>query len=166
MPTVFIVTPDVARARLLSTMLEHRHYHVLSMGTAELATDVMRCIKPDLLLIDMTRPGTDGSSLLTTLRNEEHYTTLPVVVLEPDRNTPAGARFRPLGSGEVLLAPHCTSDQILQYVKNYLGDPDEADGGDGDGDGDAETINPAGPLTDPNAHYDADATFSDLFGRS
>lgn len=79
---VLIVDPDeafaTAAAGILTSSLECTVYH-LATGLGGLETLYEHC--PDLLIMDIDLPDMDGYGLLTSLRSQEGYAHLPVVIL-------------------------------------------------------------------------------------
>jgi adenylate cyclase len=80
-PTVLVVDDVDANVRLLEAMLAPHGYHVLTAGDAEAAMELVESARPDLVLLDVVMPGSDGFEVCRRLRASEETATLPVVML-------------------------------------------------------------------------------------
>jgi DNA-binding response OmpR family regulator len=67
-PTILVVDDDVALGRTLATALEVAGYSVRIAPTGRAACALVRRVRPDLIILDLMLPDTDGLALLTTLR--------------------------------------------------------------------------------------------------
>lgn len=78
--------------------------HVAS--DAEAALDLLReGLAPDLLLLDIRLPGMSGIQFLETLRAEDEWREIPIVVVTASRNKVTRDRAKQLGVREILTKP-------------------------------------------------------------
>jgi two-component system, OmpR family, response regulator len=67
-PTILVVDDDVALGRTLATPLEVAGYGVRIAPTGRAACALVRRVRPDLIILDLMLPDTDGLALMTTVR--------------------------------------------------------------------------------------------------
>lgn len=80
--SVLIVTPDDGLAQLASTGLEQADFDVARLADCGGALqDVHGNTKPDLVVIDLALPDTDGWELCRTLREDVTTTHIPIVMI-------------------------------------------------------------------------------------
>jgi signal transduction histidine kinase/DNA-binding response OmpR family regulator len=78
---VLVVEDDPSVQRALQAMLEHHHYKVRPVSSAEEALDQLKEQVPDLILLDLMLPGLSGNDFLKELKEHDDWAPLPVVVL-------------------------------------------------------------------------------------
>ena len=74
-----LLIDDEARVRTSLKMVLEPSYDILQAADAQEGLDVFRREGPDLVLLDVILPGTDGLAVLETLRSENK--TVPVIML-------------------------------------------------------------------------------------
>ena len=76
--TVLVVEDEPALQETLAYNLERQGYKVETVGDGYKAIEVARCLKPDLILLDIMLPGLDGIEVCKVLRKE---TSTPILML-------------------------------------------------------------------------------------
>ncbi|MEQ1680593.1 MAG: response regulator, partial [Nitrospira sp.] len=74
-----LLIDDDPRVRASLKMVLEPIYDILQAGDAQEGLDVFRKDEPNLILLDVILPGTDGLAVLQTLRMESKMT--PVIML-------------------------------------------------------------------------------------
>jgi excisionase family DNA binding protein len=77
-PTVLIVDDDSRVREYVRANLELEGYSVLEAGSAEEGMDVIAGEQPQLILLDVMMPGTDGWEMLQKI--QEQHGSIPVVM--------------------------------------------------------------------------------------
>lgn len=113
MAHILIVDDSPTDIRVLTTLLEKAGYAVSSAANAEDGVAAARSRKPDLVLMDVIMPGTNGFQATRMLSKDPDTAAIPVVIvttksMETDRvwGLRQGARAfltKPV-SGDELLA--------------------------------------------------------------
>jgi DNA-binding response OmpR family regulator len=75
--TILLVEDDAATARSLARALETTGYRVTTVETGHEARSIVDRIRPDLILLDLMLPDTDGLVLTTALKT---LTTAPIII--------------------------------------------------------------------------------------
>lgn len=73
-----MVEDDSAIAEILQAYLHRAGYRAVRTADGEMALQLSRALRPDLLLLDLNLPRKDGFAVLAALRHEEET---PVIVL-------------------------------------------------------------------------------------
>ncbi len=79
--TLLIVEDEADIRELLRYNLEREGYKVLESGSAEEAKKILEKTVPDLILLDLMLPGTDGYALCRAVRAEERTAKVPVIMV-------------------------------------------------------------------------------------
>jgi CheY-like chemotaxis protein len=91
--TILIVDDVPANIRLLAGVLEPRRYEILTAANADQALRIAAKGHPDVILLDVVMPGTDGIAVCRQLRTPKRRARFPSLVTAKDDTEPA-ARIR------------------------------------------------------------------------
>jgi putative two-component system response regulator len=117
-----LIADDVAaNVRLLRTILGRAGYHDLwSTTDANAVIAGWAEHRPDVVLLDLHMPGTDGLQLVRRLRactSDAPY--LPIIVLTGDTSAEARRQTLDAGASDFLTKPYDTTEVLLR-VRNLL----------------------------------------------
>ena len=80
--TILLVEDDTTIAELLVQMIsQETHYQVFSVPDAPHALDLVKNIKPELLILDYWLPGIHGIELYDRLHNTHGLEQVPAIIL-------------------------------------------------------------------------------------
>jgi two-component system, OmpR family, KDP operon response regulator KdpE len=99
---VLIVDDEPQIRRALRVGLERAGYSVLASSCAEEALDLASTHPPDLVILDLAMPGTDGFGVLSELRQ---WSSVPVIVLTVRDDEQDKIRALDLGADDYLTKP-------------------------------------------------------------
>jgi CheY-like chemotaxis protein len=108
---VMIVDDDVETRQLLAEELRDLGHESIHAADRVQALSLVRCERPDLILLDLQLPavdrsgvsGGDGFSVLERLRNIVEVASVPVIVFSGMRSPQAEERAMSLGAREFVL---------------------------------------------------------------
>ena len=104
-------------------MLAQTGYHnLLTLSDSRRAIAVIEEWDPDLVLLDLHLPNSDGIALLDNIRHELNLPELPIVVITADASTKARMAALEAGATDFLLKPIDTFEVTLR-VRNLLRSP-------------------------------------------
>src|SRR6266702_3073942 len=81
MSTVLVVDDLVIFRDLVAAALSQIGYHAVCASSAQEAAEMIKQHPPDLILLDIALPGTDGLTFLERLRKTEQMANVPVILL-------------------------------------------------------------------------------------
>jgi two-component system, chemotaxis family, response regulator PixG len=81
--------------------------------------------KPDLILLDLVMPDTDGYNVCNFLRNSSTFSKTPIIMLTSWDNPINRVRAKLVGVNDFLAKPF-EAEQLLQLIKKNL--PEEGSG--------------------------------------
>ena len=109
---ILVVDDDSDILEYLSSFLEDHGFDVASAKDAAAALSTVDRFRPDAILIDVLMPGRSGLDLLVTLRRDERWCDIPLVVvtgsdkiLEDDCQSYLGSHHDIRGPDGVLGKP-------------------------------------------------------------
>lgn len=98
-----LLIDDEARVRTSLKMVLEPLYDILQAGDGLEGLDVFRKEEPDLVLLDVILPGTDGLAVLQALRMEGKVT--PVIMLTGTKSVKTAVDAMKLGASDYLAKP-------------------------------------------------------------
>jgi len=119
MARILIVDDSPTDVRVLSVMLERAGFQTMSAATAEEGVARARSERPDLILMDVIMPGTNGFQATRILSRDPDTSSIPVIIvttksMETDRIW--GMRQ---GAKDFLTKPPNERD-LVQRIQNLL----------------------------------------------
>lgn len=123
MARVLVADDDPDIRRLVVMKLRSAGHEVIEVGDGNAAVEAARAETPDLLLLDLMMPGLTGIEVCQTLRAEERFADVPMVLLT------ARAQERDVSSGLAAGATAYVSKPfsprgLLDELAPYLGGTD------------------------------------------
>lgn len=120
MKRILIVEDNASNMKLMSGILERAGYEVLQAMDADSGIPMAREETPDLILMDIHMPGTDGLTATRILKKDELTSAIPIVAVT--------ARAMQ-GDEESILAEGCDGyiakpvryKDVLEMVAKFLG---------------------------------------------
>ena len=101
MGRVLVVEDNAKNMKLFRDVLQARGYETFEAGTGDDAVELATAHVPDLVLMDIELPGTDGVEALGRLRADDRTAAIPVLALtaqamhgDRERFLAAGHRLR------------------------------------------------------------------------
>jgi CheY-like chemotaxis protein len=120
MKTVAVVEDNADNRLLLAAMLGEL-YRIVEYETGPEALEGMRRAPPDLVLLDISLPGMDGTELLTHLRADAVLRRVPVVALTAHAMAGDRERYLARGFDHYISKPIVEEGELLGAIERLLG---------------------------------------------
>jgi two-component system, OmpR family, response regulator len=119
---ILVVDDDPDIRRMAGLALERiGGFRVALAGDAAEALDLALRELPDLVLLDVTMPGTDGPAILAALRRVELTARIPVVFFTAAASDTEAARLLALGAAGIVPKPFEVAD-LPRRIRAFLAD--------------------------------------------
>lgn len=117
---VMVVDDSVSVRRVVSNLIKNAGWQpVAAKDGLEALEMVQQSVQPpDLILLDIEMPRMDGYELLVTLRGQEAYRDLPIVILTSRAGEKHRRRALDLGASEYVVKPY--QDEVLIGIVRRL----------------------------------------------
>ncbi len=79
--TILMVDDDLDYLEAMKALLESNGYRVVTESNGQRGFDAMRQQKPDLLLLDVMMPNSDGFDIARALHSDEELKKVPVIIV-------------------------------------------------------------------------------------
>ncbi len=117
---ILIVEDEKILAEMYKDKLERSGLEVYSAYDAEEGIEMIRKIKPDLVLLDILLPRQNGVGLLIQIRKEPDIASIQVLVFSNYDDLKTNREVERLGAKDYLIKTNYTPQQIVEKIKNYL----------------------------------------------
>ena len=119
-PCVLVVEDDVALTEVLASMFAEHGVATVSADNARDALRLTRGVAPDLLLLDLLLPGSDGFTLVDRMREDPRLSRVPLVVYSAlDLDDDEKQRLR-LGPTEFFTKARTSPEEVERRVLHLL----------------------------------------------
>src|SRR5208283_394826 len=78
---ILVVDDESDIVDLVSSNLQREGYRVVPAYTGEEALDLVRTIRPDLMVLDLMLPGMQGLEVCRLVRANGEYSNMPIIIL-------------------------------------------------------------------------------------
>jgi DNA-binding NtrC family response regulator len=116
---ILIVDDTPANVHLLASLLEPRGYEILAASNAGQALKIAAKTLPDVILLDVVLPGTDGFSVCRALKENESTSTTPVLFVTAKDDVESLLKGFHCGAVDYISKPF-QSQEVLVRVETHL----------------------------------------------
>ncbi len=103
---ILVVDDDPGNRDLLQRRLKRRGHTVRAVASGVEALQALEDASWDVMLLDLVMPGMDGVAVLSRLREDHRWRTLPVVMLSGMNELGAVVRCIELGADDYMTKPY------------------------------------------------------------
>src|SRR4051812_18403691 len=109
--TLLIIDDDKPGCRLVKAIFSAQDIEVFAVHDGPSGIERVRTHPPDVVLLDLRLPGTDGLEVLAKLK--EQLPGLPVVMVSGHQDIKAAVRATQLGAFDYLTKPFINEELVL-----------------------------------------------------
>lgn len=110
MPRILVVDDDAAIVKLISVILSRAGHEVRTCSHPVEALDLLKVFTPDLIISDVVMPYMTGLEFLEQVRDHEHLSAMPFVLLSSHAERTDVRRGMNLGADDYLPKPFTPAD--------------------------------------------------------
>jgi PAS domain S-box-containing protein len=118
-PSLLIVEDELIQATKLQFILESKGYSVASASNGKEALQRIAAHKPDLVISDIIMPEMDGYDLCTSIRADERFRNILVMLLTSQSDPGDVVRGLACGADNFISKPYDVSD-LLDRIEGLL----------------------------------------------
>lgn len=116
MKKILLIEDDPLLIDIYSTKLQQSGFEIVVVEQGEKALAAIQSETPDLVLLDIVLPHTDGWDILKNLKESEELKHIPVVVLSNLGQKEEIEKGLNLGAVKYLIKAHYTPSEIVQEI--------------------------------------------------
>ncbi|WP_440995849.1 response regulator transcription factor [Arhodomonas sp. SL1] len=118
---VLVVDDEPNIVLSLEFLLEQAGFTVTTTDNGEDALAAAREQRPDVVLLDIMLPGTDGYEICQTLRDDPELAEVPVIMLTARGREIDREKGISLGADDYIVKPFSTSE-VVERVRRIAGE--------------------------------------------
>jgi len=122
-PKVLVADDDDSLLRLLRTALPDDRYDVYTATDGETAWEIIRDLRPDIVLLDVMMPRMDGLALCRSLRQERQTRHIPVIMLTARSRLDDRLKGFECGADDYITKPFSPAElrvRVETHLRRYL----------------------------------------------
>ena len=119
MAIILVVEDNGVNAMLIRAVLQRAGHTATVAESAEQAREILRSVRPDLVLMDIQLPGEDGLTLTRSLKGDPSTASISIVALSAHAMTSDRERARAAGCDGYIVKPINTRTfpgEIAPYI--------------------------------------------------
>lgn len=120
MAKVAIIEDDQTISQMYRIKFEAVGYEVETAENGVLGLEMVKKIKPDIILLDLMMPEMSGDEMLAKLRESKWGKDIKVIILTNVGEQEIPPQVRELGVSAVILKADMTPSQVADLVKREL----------------------------------------------
>ncbi len=117
--TVLLIDDNKVTRTPLVAVLEQADYKVMLGGNAEEAMKLLRTLAPDIILLDVMMPGTNGFSFCRKLKKNKKYQDIPVIFLTSLSQQTDIVKGFDAGGQDYIIKPF-NQQELLARVRTHI----------------------------------------------
>lgn len=122
-PTVFIVDDDAMQCQLAAQILADENYALIFASDGGEALGLLRRVRPDLVLMDISMPGIDGIETTRRLKTLPRMSALPVIMITGKSEEYAVIESRKAGAIDFVVKPFHPATLLAKVARALRSSP-------------------------------------------
>lgn len=117
MKRILVVDDEIGALTLIGIMLERGGFEVLKAKDADSALSVLGTETPDMIILDVMMPGTDGIELCKIIRDRGATEKTPILILSARGDADSVMKGMEAGANDYLPKPILHHDLVAKVNK-------------------------------------------------
>ncbi len=120
---ILIVEDSSFSRKMLYNILKARRYNVFAAKNAKECFELLNKEEIDLLLLDYELPDMNGYEILTKIKKEKKFASLPVIIVSAADDEEVIAKLLKKGASDFIKKPYSIEHLLLKcslHIKNYI----------------------------------------------
>lgn len=118
-PKIAVVEDNVDNRLLVQAILDER-YEISEFENGREVMDGLADDIPDLVLLDISLPGMDGTAVLEWIRSQEALSGLPVIALTAHAMSGDREKYLEMGFDEYVTKPIVDEEVLMGAIERLL----------------------------------------------
>lgn len=117
---IFLVEDDPFLSALLKSRLTKEGFDLIHVKDGEEAINLLRDIKPDIILMDIILPRKSGFEVMEELRADPQISSAPIMIISNLGQDSDIQRGKELGAVEYFVKAKISIDELIEKIKEFL----------------------------------------------
>ncbi len=116
-PRILVADDDPIVQQFVSSILVENRYEVFTASDGREGLDMIRELKPDLVILDLIMPYRDGYEVLRLLREKKETRKIPVIILSAKSREEDIIRGLEAGAEDFMIKPFNALELVARARK-------------------------------------------------
>lgn len=117
---ILLVEDDVFILELLADKLIKSGFEVSIAKNGEECMNVVKSLKPDVVLLDILLPKIDGFEILRQMKASQDLSNIPILIISNLGQKEEIQKARDLGANDYIIKANFTTSEIIHKINNIL----------------------------------------------
>ncbi|HLD03437.1 MAG TPA: response regulator [Candidatus Dojkabacteria bacterium] len=117
---IIVVEDDQAYANVYQKKLTNEGFEVTIIGDGSQVIKTLQERKPELLLLDLMLPNTNGFEILTEIKKDPNLKELKVVITSNLSQEEDQKKAKSLGAVDYLVKANISVPELIAKIRQYL----------------------------------------------
>ncbi len=118
-PLILIVDDNPSNIQILAGILSKEQYQITFATSGSQVFDLLKTVKPDLILLDIIMPEKDGYAVCRELKKVEKYADIPIIFLTAKNDPDDVVNGFEAGGVDYIVKPF-QCPELLARVKTHV----------------------------------------------
>lgn len=118
-PTLLVVDDDELQHTIIGSALKDENYHLLFATKGMEALNILRKVRPALILMDVQMPGVDGVEVVRQIKAAPRFDAVPILMVTGKSEKNIIMECLKAGANDFIVKPF-TRDTLLGKIKQAL----------------------------------------------
>ena len=123
MKKILVIEDDADLFSLLKYNLEKEGFALTGLQTGKGAVDLCRQVRPDLILLDIMLPDSDGLDICKSIRKDPDLAAIPIIFLTARASETDRIVGLELGANDYVVKPFFVRELIARIKIHFRGQP-------------------------------------------
>lgn len=121
---ILIIDDTESHLMQFTDLLKLHDFKCISATSAAEGVDLLKTIKPDLIILDIMMPQTNGFKLCKSLKTNPLYDSIPIILVSGMQEVEYGEKALEAGANDFLKKP-ITPEELVTRVKLQISNSKE-----------------------------------------
>lgn len=118
-PTLLVIEDDLLLLKAYGIKFKQEGWNTVLLSEGAAAMAYLSEVPPDMLLLDLSLPGTSGFEILEAIRKDDKWKETPVFILTNSAQEDDRVRTQKLGAIEYIVKVDNGINDIVKKIKKF-----------------------------------------------
>ncbi|MCK6625865.1 MAG: response regulator transcription factor [Anaerolineae bacterium] len=117
---ILSIEDDPEMSGLIQLIFERKGHRVIGASRGELGLELIKSLKPDVLLLDLMLPDIDGWDLYRQMKNDRELSKLPIIIVSARSEAQDAAAGLQVTANDRFIQKPFEVKELVEAVMNLL----------------------------------------------
>ncbi|MFH1643287.1 MAG: response regulator [Patescibacteria group bacterium] len=117
---ILCIEDDEVMINLISRKLSQEGYEVHIARDGVEGLEMIKTVKPDLILLDIVMPRMDGMEVMEKINEDEEMKKIPIVIISNSGQPVEIKRIKELGAKDWLIKTEFDPKEVIEKVVKHI----------------------------------------------